>query len=102
MTKVQILTPCSYCEGQAYVPYGNGNNPRYLPCPGCKGSGEAEKLVSLQEFISLLQQAQCQHQQTSFQGGFRFSAGDVWDDIHETCHDCGANLDGRDYFHDPI
>jgi hypothetical protein len=23
----------------------------------------------------------------------RFSAGDVWDDNHEICNDCGASLD---------
>jgi len=38
-------------------------------------------------------QAQCPHIHTSFQGGWHFSAGEIWDDITEVCDDCGANLD---------
>jgi hypothetical protein len=38
-------------------------------------------------------QAQCPHLHTSTWGGFHYSAGEVWDDIHEVCDICGANLD---------
>ena len=38
-------------------------------------------------------QANCPHLDTYFSGQFHYGNGEVWDDIHETCDDCGANLD---------
>ena len=38
-------------------------------------------------------QANCPHLLTSRTGQFHYANGEVWDDIHETCDDCGANLD---------
>jgi hypothetical protein len=99
MTKVQILTTCESCNGQAYLPSGEAEDwqgktyTRFTPCPSCEGSGLQPKWVSLAEFAILLQQEQCSHQHTSFNGGFHLTAGDVWDDLTEVCNDCGANLD---------
>jgi hypothetical protein len=99
MLKVHILTQCSHCKGQAYLPVGEAENhkgeksTRYLPCPVCEGSGNEPKWVSLEEFAVLLRQAQCTHEHTAFKGGFHFSDGDVWDDLVEYCIDCQANLD---------
>jgi len=99
MIKVQILTQCDHCHGQAYLPIGEGEDyhgqkyTRYAPCPECEGSGMCPKWVSLAEFARLLEQAKCPHEHTSFQGGFHFNGGDLWDDLVEKCDDCGANLD---------
>ena len=110
MIKVQILTRCEHCHGQAYLPIGEAQdyqgNPftRYSPCPMCNGSGQSAKWVELAEFTRLLVQAECKHQHTSFSGGMHLSAGDVWDDIQEICDDCGTNLDKQtvgDYIDDP-
>ena len=99
MTKVRILTTCEHCNGEAYLPSGEGEDykgrkyTRYAPCSMCEGSGSQAKWVSLEEFAVLLIHAQCSHAHSSFHGGMHFSAGDVWDDIREVCDDCGANLD---------
>ena len=99
MIKVQILDQCEHCQGQAYLPVGEGQDhrgrtyTRYAPCPMCEGSGTQPRWIPLSEFAELLQQAQCPHEHTSYQGNQHFSAGDVWDDINEVCHDCGAKLD---------
>ena len=99
--KVQVLTTCDACQGKAYVPMCQALDAkgepytRYQPCAHCEGSGLAPKWVSLQEFITLLQQAQCQHHHTSYHGSLRFSQGEPWDDITEVCDDCGARLDGN-------
>ncbi len=99
MLKVHILTQCSHCKGEAYLPAGEAENhkgkkyTRHLPCPSCEGSGSTPKWVSPEEFATLLQQAQCPHEKTAFKGGFHFSDGDVWDDLVEYCIDCQANLD---------
>ena len=82
MVKVHILAQCEHCKDEAY-----------LPCPQCQGSGNQAKWVSLAELAILLKEIQCSHEHTSLQGGFHFTAGDVWDDITEVCDDCGANLD---------
>ena len=101
MFKVNILVPCSYCQGQAYLPYGeatDGNGRTYIrhvPCPICEGTGNAPKWVTLEEFAKLVRQATCTHQHTSFSGGQHFSGGDIWDDIQEVCNDCGAKLEGQ-------
>ena len=60
MIKVQILSPCNMCGGEAYVPrgevVGNSGEPytRYDPCPYCEGTGNRAKWISLQEFADLL------------------------------------------------
>jgi hypothetical protein len=99
MLKVQVLAPCSHCDGKAYVPMGEGEDhqghkyTRYIPCPFCNGSGNEPKWIDIQDFARLMRQAVCPHEHTSYQGTIRLDAGDVWDDIHEVCDDCGANLD---------
>ncbi len=99
MIKVHILASCSHCNGQALLPMGesedcHGNKyTRHIPCPFCGGSGNEPKWIDLADFTKLLQQSACPHEHTSFQGNIHFNAGDVYDDIHEICDDCGANLD---------
>jgi len=101
MIKVQIQTECWYCKGEAMMEvhelefHVTDPTPRYLPCPYCKGSGNQEKWVSLKEFIAMLHDPtlQCPHNHTSLSGSNHFSNGEVWDDIHEVCDDCGAILD---------
>jgi hypothetical protein len=99
MLKVHILNTCSHCNGKAYLPMGEAKDShgdkytRHIPCPFCEGSGNEPKWISLPDFAKLIQQAICPHEHTSFHGNMHFSAGDVWDDIHEVCDDCGANLD---------
>ena len=99
MIKVHILAQCEHCNGEAHLPKGEAESyigerlTRNLPCPQCQGSGNQAKWVSLAELATLLKEIQCSHEHTSFQGGFHFTAGEVWDDITEVCDDCGANLD---------
>jgi len=99
MLKVQVLAPCSHCNGKAYLPMGEVDDchghkyTRHIPCLHCEGSGNEPKWIDLADFAKLMQQAACPHEHTSFQGNMHFSPGDVWDDIHEVCDDCGANLD---------
>lgn len=101
MNKVQILIPCSHCNGAAYLPIGEALSAsgepyiRHAPCSVCEGSGMVPKWVDLQEFIRFLQQAQCQHKHTSYHGSMQFSQGEPWDDIIEYCDDCDAKLDGN-------
>ena len=60
MIKVQVLTRCEMCGGEAYVAVGeaesNSGEPytRYAPCPYCEGAGNRAKWISLQEFADLL------------------------------------------------
>jgi DnaJ-class molecular chaperone len=99
MLKVQVLVSCSHCNGKAYLPMGEaidcqGNKyTRHMACSFCEGSGNEPKWLDLHDFAKLMKQSICPHNHSSFQGNLRFSAGDVWDDIHEVCDDCGANLD---------
>ncbi len=99
MLKVHILMICSHCNGEAYLPISEsedcqGNKyTRHIPCPVCEGSGNEPRWIDIQDFAKLMQQAVCPHNHTSFQGNMHFTEGDVWDDIHEVCDDCGANLD---------
>ena len=99
MIKVQILTQCEHCQGQAYLPVGEAESYagekyiRHRPCPTCNGSGAQPKWISLTEFSALLAEEKCSHEHTSFQGSLHFSQGEVWDDIHEVCQDCGADLE---------
>ena len=99
MLKVHILNKCEHCQGQAYLPNGEGEDykgrkyTRFAPCPMCEGSGNQAGWITLEEFATLLRQAQCPHEHTSYQGSYHFTAGDVWDNVTEVCNDCGANLD---------
>ena len=99
IVKVKILSKCSYCDGQAYLPshmdvdIKGDKYMRYLPCPKCKGSGLSGKWINLTEFQQLLEQAECPHEHVLRNGGHHFSAGEVWDDIEEVCSDCGEVLD---------
>ena len=99
MIKVHILAQCEHCNGEAHLPEGEAESykgehyTRYLPCPQYQDSGNQAKWVSLTEYDAVTDKAKCPHEHTSFQGGFHFTAGDVWDDITEVCDDCGANLD---------
>jgi DNA topoisomerase IB len=58
--KVQILVPCSACNGEAYEPVGEASSytgeqyTRYQPCTQCQGSGNQVKWVSLLEFGEML------------------------------------------------
>ncbi len=97
--KVPILDNCPECKGQAYLPAGqevsNSGETymRYLPCPTCNGNGAKTRWVELAKFATLLHQAACQHAHISATGGWHFSNGDVYDDIHISCTDCGAHMD---------
>jgi hypothetical protein len=99
MIKVQVLIQCKHCNGEAYLLIGDAGYSqdymvtRYVPCLIYAGSGDEPKWISLNDFAKLLVQAQCPHEHTSYQGNMGFSAGDVWDDNHEICNDCGASLD---------
>ena len=60
--KVIVIDRCNLCDGEAYVYAGEYKDeyeerPIYLPCYGCKGSGEREKQVPLVEFQDLLDKA---------------------------------------------
>ena len=62
MLKVLVIDRCEYCDGEAYVYAGEykdeeDEHPVYLPCQGCKGSGEMEKPISLRDFADLLDRA---------------------------------------------
>jgi hypothetical protein len=56
MIKVQVLTTCDFCEGDAYLPDGEAESysgekyTRYKPCPYCDGSG---KILIKYYFITL-------------------------------------------------
>ena len=107
MTKVQILSTCPICLGQAYLEVGEAedlNGDKYirgLPCYLCEGSGVAPKWGPIQDFIALLPLSQCLHMKTSFIGSYRFTEVDVWDDITEECDDCGDNLESKPFYDIP-
>lgn len=97
--KVQILTKCEHCSGQAMLPIGEEEDIvgrkyiRYGACPNCQGSGKQTRWITVAEFAEMLNTAKCEHEHVSRRGGFHFSAGEVWDDIEEVCDDCGTVLD---------
>ena len=74
MIQIHILTTCEHCKGEAYLPIGEGEDyqgrkyTRFAPCPMCEGSGNQEKWVSLPDFLEMLNQEQCPHEHTSYQG----------------------------------
>jgi hypothetical protein len=98
MVKIQVLMKCELCQGQAYLPVGEDHDYRgisyirHVPCVMCQGTGEARKWIELPEFLLFLEQAKCQHQHVSTNGGFHFSNGEVWDDIRSVCDDCSESL----------
>lgn len=98
MTKVKILSECESCKGEGYFPVGKNLDAqgksyiRYQPCPKCNGSGKAQKWVDLQTFNALLKENECPHEHVASQGSFHYENGEVWDDIHEVCCDCGEIL----------
>jgi hypothetical protein len=59
MLKVRILSICTHCNDEAYVPMGEAMSSkgetytRYAPCPMCEGSGAQPKWVSLANFDQL-------------------------------------------------
>jgi hypothetical protein len=63
MIKVQVLTQCKHCGGDAYLPVGDAESYtgeiyiRYQPYPQCQGSGNQTQWVSLHEFAELLEHA---------------------------------------------
>jgi DnaJ-class molecular chaperone len=60
MEKIQILTTCQACSGQAYLPVGKEVSPtgvkyiRHRPCFACQGSGKQTRWIDVQEFAMLL------------------------------------------------
>ena len=60
MNKVQLLTTCQACSGQAHVPIGEEVSPtgvkyiRHRPCFACQGSGKQTLWIDVQEFAMLL------------------------------------------------
>jgi hypothetical protein len=59
--KVKVLTDCEFCEGRAYIPIGEAEDPnggiytRYTPCSYCEGSGLRTKYINLVDFIRLME-----------------------------------------------
>ena len=61
MDKVQILTTCRVCDGQAYIPTNevmtarDGHSYiRHRACYTCQGSGKEARWIDLREFAKLL------------------------------------------------
>jgi len=98
MMKVHVLFKCEHCRGEAYVPteeaedYRGNKYMRHQACPHCQGSGNQSKWIDLKEFAVLLKQTVCTHEHVSSSGNFHLVAGEVWDDIEETCSDCGMSM----------
>ena len=98
MVKLQILSKCQHCDGQAYLPecddvdYKGNKYIRHRPCPICEGSGLIGEWVDLPIFLHLLEQEKCSHEHVSTTGCFHLSAGEVWDDIKSVCNDCSEML----------
>ena len=61
--KVQILTTCAYCQGEAYLPDHeavSNTGERYIqhePCPVCHGNGRAKVWIELNDLLDLLSEA---------------------------------------------
>ena len=62
-TKIQILTRCEACGGEAYIQAGEATSytgerySRYEPCTSCNGAGRQTRWVSLEEFAQFLEEA---------------------------------------------
>ncbi len=78
MIKVNILTTCSQCDGQAYLPIGEVEDyqgkkyTKYKSCPHCEGTGKEPKWVSLADFLVMLRAAQYKREQASYEGEMHF------------------------------
>ena len=65
MIKVQVLTHCEHCNGEAYLPIGEAEDcqghkyTRDAPCPMCEGSDRHSKRVSLANFDQLPRHPVC-------------------------------------------
>ena len=63
MIKVNILTTCEFCNGEAYLPIGEAvsfSGEKYIqyePCSHCQGIGYHAKWVSLKDFADLMERA---------------------------------------------
>ena len=61
--KVQILTTCAYCQGDAYLPEYETMSPngekviQHNPCPVCQGTGKAKVWIELTDLLDLLSEA---------------------------------------------
>ena len=61
MTKIQILTTCQHCNGEAYIKIGEAEcyteepHVLYEPCSKCQGSGTQTRWISLRELAELIQ-----------------------------------------------
>jgi len=70
MNKVQILTICQACSGQAYVPVGEEVSPtgakyiRHRRCFFCDGTGKQTHWVDLDEFARMLTAIAVEEQET--------------------------------------
>jgi hypothetical protein len=59
MLEVHILSTCSHCNGDAYLPCGEGEDAdghkyiRHIPCPMCEGTGNQPTWISLEDFAKL-------------------------------------------------
>ena len=62
-TKIQILTRCEACGGEAYIQAGEATSytgerySRYEPCTACNGAGRQTRWIGLEEFARLLEEA---------------------------------------------
>ncbi len=61
MDKVQILTTCRACGGQAYLPTNEEMSTadgrtyiRHIPCVACAGSGRETRWINLLDFVRML------------------------------------------------
>jgi hypothetical protein len=61
MDKVQILTTCRACGGQAYLPTNEVMTSadgreyiRHIPCVACEGSGRETRWIDLHDFVRML------------------------------------------------
>ena len=58
--KVQILTDCPQCDGEAYLPAEmvtcDDGSPRlnYTPCPDCGGTGRQKLWIDLTDLLEML------------------------------------------------
>ncbi len=69
MDKVQILTTCRACGGQAYLPTSEEMSVaghkyfRHIPCTACQGSGKEARWIDMREFARMLMAIAVERQQ---------------------------------------